>query len=218
MATIILIGGGEHARVVLDAIRAGGEHAVSGIVDNGRAAGETVDGVPVVGTDADLPRVRAGGTSAAVVAIGSVGDPTARVRAAAAARTAGLGLATIVHPRAIVSDRATLGEGVFVGAGAVIGTGATIGCCAIVNTGAIVDHDCRIGEFAHVAPGAVMSGRVTVGDRSHVGTGASIMQGVTIGPDSIVGVGSTVVGDVPAGVMAYGNPCTVVRDSGAGAP
>jgi acetyltransferase-like isoleucine patch superfamily enzyme len=34
---------------------------------------------------------------------------------------------------------------------------------------------------------------------------------VTIGADSTIGAGSVVVRDVPAGVVAAGNPCRVIR-------
>ena len=38
-----------------------------------------------------------------------------------------------------------------------------------------------------------------------------IVQGVTIGDDSIIGAGSVVTKDIPAGVIAAGNPCRVIR-------
>ncbi len=214
MASIVLIGGGGHARVVIDAVRARGEHSVQAIVDVAARVGESVDGVPIVGTVDDLARLRGEGAFGCVIAVGSVGDPSARIREAARARQEGLALLTVVHPAASVSTSATLGEGVFVGAGAVVGAGALLGECAIINSAAVVDHDCSVGAFAHIAPGAALSGGVTVGDRAHVGTGASVMQGVRIGADSVVGVGSAVVRDVPDGATAFGNPCRVRSESG----
>jgi len=41
--------------------------------------------------------------------------------------------------------------------------------------------------------------------------GANIVDGIQIGADTIIGAGSLVTKDVPAGVIAYGNPCRVVR-------
>ena len=38
-----------------------------------------------------------------------------------------------------------------------------------------------------------------------------ILQGVTIGENSIIGAGSVVTHDIPAGVIAAGNPCRVIR-------
>ena len=213
MARILIIGAGGHARVVIDAIRAAGEHEIAGLV-TADGCGEPVYGVPVVAADADLGRLRSE-VDACIIAVGSVGGVTARLRAAQAAQDAGVPLVTIVHPAASVSAVATLTDGAFVGAGAVVGPGASVGECAIVNSGAVVDHDCNIGAFVHVAPGAALSGTVSVGDRSHIGTGASVMQGIRIGADTVIGVGAVVVDDVPGCVVAYGNPCRVAHQRGA---
>lgn len=38
-----------------------------------------------------------------------------------------------------------------------------------------------------------------------------VMPGVTIGAGSVIGGGSVVISDIPAGVLAAGNPCRVIR-------
>ena len=40
------------------------------------------------------------------------------------------------------------------------------------------------------------------------------MPGITIGDNTVVGAGSVVVHDLPANVVAVGNPCRVVREIG----
>lgn len=52
---------------------------------------------------------------------------------------------------------------------------------------------------------------VTIGDRVWLGGDVKILAGVTIGDGAIVGTGSVVTKDIPAGVVALGNPCRVVR-------
>ncbi|MDE7062278.1 MAG: hypothetical protein K2O73_03420, partial [Lachnospiraceae bacterium] len=42
--------------------------------------------------------------------------------------------------------------------------------------------------------------------------GAIIMPGVTIGDNTVIGAGSVVTKDIPANVVAVGNPCRVMRD------
>lgn len=52
---------------------------------------------------------------------------------------------------------------------------------------------------------------VTIGDDVWIGGGAIICPGVTIGARTVIGAGAVVVRDVPADVLAVGNPCRVVR-------
>lgn len=53
---------------------------------------------------------------------------------------------------------------------------------------------------------------VTIGSDVWVGGGAIICPGVTIGDRAIIGAGSVVTKDIPAGVVAVGNPCRLVRE------
>ena len=211
MEDIVVIGAGGHAKVVMDAIALGDSYRTVAVCAMAEEVGGVLLGVPIVGTDEDLSRIRAEGTAAAAIGIGSIGDTAARTAAVQAARRAGLKLPAIVHPRATVSPHAELGEGVFVAAGAVVGPGARIGPYAIVNTGVIIDHDCVIGEYVHISPNAALSGGVQVGDRTHIGTGASVIQYLSIGSDVLVGAGAVVVEDIPDEVVVVGNPARIVR-------
>jgi maltose O-acetyltransferase len=55
---------------------------------------------------------------------------------------------------------------------------------------------------------------ITIGDNVWLGGGAIVCPGVTIGDDTVVGAGSIVTRDLPAGVVAYGNPARVAREIG----
>jgi len=52
---------------------------------------------------------------------------------------------------------------------------------------------------------------VTVSDGVWLAAGALVCPGVTIGENTVVGAGAVVTRDLPAGVVAYGNPARVVR-------
>ncbi|MEL7531944.1 MAG: sugar O-acetyltransferase [Bacteroidota bacterium] len=53
---------------------------------------------------------------------------------------------------------------------------------------------------------------ITIKDNVWIGGGAIINPGVTIGENTVIGSGSVVTKDIPANVVAVGNPCTVIRE------
>ena len=53
---------------------------------------------------------------------------------------------------------------------------------------------------------------VTIGNNVWIGGNVTIVPGVTIGDNSVIGAGSVVTKDIPANVVAMGNPCRVVRE------
>ena len=199
----IVLGGGGHARVVVDALRTLGM-PILGFTDPA-GEGRTVEGVDCLGDDRVLDRY----PPDVVVLANGLGSVTATTHRAALfdrVRARSYRVPSFAHPGALVADSAVLAEGAQVMAGAVIQPGCRIGENAIVNTRAAVDHDCTIEPHVHVAPGATISGGVSVGRGSHVGTGASVIQGVRIGAGSVVGAGAVVVRDVPDGVTVMGVP------------
>ncbi len=103
-----------------------------------------------------------------------------------------------LHDRACLGDRAnaySLGE-------IEIAPRAVVAQEAYLSTGT---HD-----FSRpMMPLAV--GKITIGEDAFVGARAFVMPGVTIGARAIVGAGSVVTRDVPADVIAAGNPCRVLR-------
>ena len=53
---------------------------------------------------------------------------------------------------------------------------------------------------------------VRIGKNCWIGAGALILPGVTIGDNTVIGAGSVVTKDIPANVVAVGNPCRVMRE------
>ena len=55
---------------------------------------------------------------------------------------------------------------------------------------------------------------VHIGRNCWLGAGMIVLPGVTIGDNSVIGAGSIVTKDIPANVIAVGNPCRVLREIG----
>lgn len=53
---------------------------------------------------------------------------------------------------------------------------------------------------------------VHIGKNCWLGAGVIVLPGVTIGDNTVIGAGSVVTKDIPANVVAVGNPCKVLRE------
>jgi UDP-perosamine 4-acetyltransferase len=206
-AGVVIIGGGGHAKVVIESLRASG-HAVAAIVDADPTPREVL-GVPVVGDDLKLPALKEQGLSQLFVAIG---DNRLREKLGRKAQSLGFVLVNAIHPSAVISPSAKLGQGVAVMAGVAINADTDVGDLAIINTGAVVDHDGRLGVACHLGPACALAGGVNIGDRAFLGVGARAIPGVTIGADTTVGAGGVVVRDLPEAVLAIGVPAKIKGD------
>jgi maltose O-acetyltransferase len=52
---------------------------------------------------------------------------------------------------------------------------------------------------------------ISIGKRVWIGGSTVVLPGITIGDNSTIGAGSVVTHDIPAGVVAAGNPCRIIR-------
>lgn len=208
---ILLIGGGGHCKSVLDSLLELNEYAEIGIVDKKENIGNLVMGVPVVGCDDDLHFLFRNGYKYGFVTIGSIGNPSLRIKLLNILSNIGYEIPVIIDASAEVSKHVKIEQGVFIGKLSIVNTGSHIQKGAIINSGSIIEHDCQIGSFSHIAPGVVLGGGVIIGESSHVGTNTAIKQQVHIGSNSIIGIGSVVLQDIDNSTMAFGNPCREVK-------
>jgi sugar O-acyltransferase (sialic acid O-acetyltransferase NeuD family) len=196
---IIVHGGGEHARVVLDCLLAQGKQ-VLGLFDP-KYAGTTLMGVPQWGeySAEKFPEANA------IVAIGNNA-----LRKKVVAKTIH-SFTRAIHPSAIVSTFSNVGIGSMVLHGVIIQAQTSVGNHVILNTGARVDHDCNIGDYVHLAPGSILCGTVNIGEGALIGAGAIVLPGITVGDWAVVGAGAVVTRNVPDGVVVVGNPAKILK-------
>lgn len=208
----VVLGGGGHARVIVDCLLTSGSASLAAVLDaNVSLWGKTVLGVPILGGDERLMELKRQGVTHFVVGVGSVGDNRARARLYELGLQQGLEPLTVRHPSAVCSTWAGLGAGSVVFPGSVVNAGAKLGNNVIVNSGAVVEHDCQIGDHVHIASRACLCSTVCVGDYAHIGAGATVRQCLSIGAGAVVGAGAVIVERVAPWTVVVGVPARVLK-------
>ncbi|MGB2631201.1 MAG: serine acetyltransferase, partial [Candidatus Omnitrophota bacterium] len=114
---IVLLGGGGHCKVVIDAIISGGKYDIVGIIDPNIRPGEEVLGVQVLGNEDMLQGLAEKGVKCAFISVGSVGDCSTRKKIYEKIKD-DFSIPSIIHPRAVIGREVKIGEGTFIAASA----------------------------------------------------------------------------------------------------
>lgn len=136
----------------------------------------------------------------------SIGNHEHRRRIQEKIENAGGRVATLFHPKAIISETTTLGTGTVVMPGAVINADVQIGKGVIVNTSSSVDHDCEIGDWSHIAVGAHICGMVGIGNECWIGAGTIVSNNISICNNCVTGAGAVVVKNIDVPGIYVGIP------------
>jgi len=210
MDGIIVIGGGGHAKVVINILRKLNRYHILGYSDpkdNGPVAR-----VPYLGSDSELAALAAGPEKlSAVLAVGQVGLGEQRFELWIRLQSIHLSFPPIISPDAIVNEGVSSAEGAVVMDGVVVNDGATLGRGVIVNTNSTIEHDVELADWVHVAPGVTISGGASVGRFSMIGAGATVIEGVKIADHCMVGAGATVVHDLTERGVYVGCPARRIK-------
>ena len=143
-------------------------------------------------------------------------------------RNSKIGKDTQIYPPTNIYD-AGIGKNCIIGAFVEIG-GAEIGNNCKIHSFSFICKYVTIEDDVFIAQGVIFtnskypqipsqwqkeidnSNVVTVVKKGAlIGANSTILPGVTIGEHAMIGVGSVVTKDIPANVIAYGNPCEVIR-------
>jgi acetyltransferase-like isoleucine patch superfamily enzyme len=74
----------------------------------------------------------------------------------------------------------------------------------------ITDFDWHAIDPATRHTGEPKSKPIVIGNNVFLGYSAIVLKGVTIGDNSVIGANSVVTSNIPADVIAAGNPCKVI--------
>jgi len=109
----------------------------------------------------------------------------------------------------------TIGDNVWIGTKCVIMNGTVrdthIGKGVKVAQYCNVGHDSIIEDGVNISAGVLMGGFSKIGKNADIAIGVTIRNRVSVGRLSLIGQGSNVVKNIPDNVVAYGNPCRVIK-------
>lgn len=202
---IVVIGGGEHAKVIINVIKKLDEYEILGytdIINKGLVLGKKY-----LGNDEVLNNIiKKHKNCKAVIGVGLIKVSNVRNRIYEMVKNIGFDLPTITSKNAIIYEDVTIGEGTVVLDNTIINTGSTIGKCVILYSSAIVEHDCTVGDFVTFATGSILAAGSKIGDNSILSVGAIVISHKSICNNCFIGAGSVAISDILIEGTYYGVP------------
>lgn len=205
---ILLLGGGGHCKSVLDTLYKTSLYDEIGVIDIPQEIYGKILDTKIIGSDNDLQSLYEQGYQNAFITVGSIGNPSLRIKLYHQLKKIGFHIPNIIDPSAVVSPYITIGNGNFIGKNAIVNADAIIENGTIINTSSIVEHDCKVGSFVHLSPNSLICGNVAVGENVHIGASATVIQNVKITDNVIIGAGSVVVESISEEGIYYGVPAS----------
>lgn len=160
MGKLLILGAGQHGRVVRELAEIGGQFEQIDFLDDKSAL--------AIGMLNDYMKYKEEYQSAHV----AFGNAKLRREWTKKLIEAGFELPWIAHPTAFISKSATVGAAVVVGPYVVINTESVVGCGTILSAGAKVDHNVSIGKYCHIDCGAIVECNAVVPDTVKVDAGS----------------------------------------------
>lgn len=118
---------------------------------------------------------------------------------------------TVIDRSSVICSSAQVGFGCFIEQNVSVSSQSVIGFGVSIKRNASIGHHSMIGDFVDINPGVTIPGKVIIGNNCTIGVGAVLLDDINIGENSFIGAGSVVTRDIPSGVIAFGNPCKVIR-------
>jgi acetyltransferase-like isoleucine patch superfamily enzyme len=125
----------------------------------------------------------------------------------------------------VIREACTIGDDVSVWSNSVIDYGCRIGNRVKIHCNCYVAQYTELDDDVFLAPGVTIANDLYPGDRrsaqlmagpkigagAQIGVNVTILPFVRIGAGALIGAGSVVTRDIPAVVVAFGNPATARR-------
>jgi sugar O-acyltransferase (sialic acid O-acetyltransferase NeuD family) len=112
-----------------------------------------------------------------------------------------------------ISATSELGFGCMIDSKVSVAAHTKIGNFVSINRHVSIGHHTIIEDYVSINPGCNIAGNVKIGKGTTIGMGTNVLNNIEIGKNTIIGAGSNVTKNVPDNVIAYGNPCKIVKNN-----
>ncbi len=119
---------------------------------------------------------------------------------------------SLIDPRAVISSNAILGRGISIEPNVTVAPYGILGFSTTIARNASLGHHSIMGSYSSLNPGVQVAGHCIIGEGTTIGIGAVVFDHIKIGDNCLIGGGSVVTKDIPDNVIAFGNPCRIVKE------
>ncbi len=203
---IIIIGGGGHAKSLIDLINSTRSYKIVGIVDPNIKIGTKILDIKVLGTDNKLNYFRKMGIKFLALGLGSEGNNQKRFRLWKKFVDKGFRFPKLIHKKSIISKHSLIHDGVQVFANSVINAGSVIRDISVINTHSVVEHDCKIGLNVFTGIGVKICGRTKIDNNVFLGANSCILPKIKIEKNALIAAGALVNKDIKKNLKVKGVP------------
>ena len=210
---LIIIGGTGHGSVIEACIKDNRKHGfieweLKGFCND---YDTEVDGYPVLGKLADIPRLinegywfiygihLIGRNYKTTVLYNNLTLPKER-------------LATVIHHTAFVDDTVVIEPGCLIMYNAYIAPRTHIGESVMIKANTNIGHDVKIGDISHIAMGSIVVSCVNIGRCADVAVNAVVLANTNIGDYAMLGASGLTKHDIPEGEIWVGNPAKYLKN------
>lgn len=168
---LLILGAGGYGLAVAEAAELTGEWEEIVFADDRWPEIQQVGAYKIISNIANLQQL----TSSNLRAIVAVGNNSLRQKWQILLCELRIILASIIHPRAVISPTAQIGQGVSIMAGCVVSSKTVINDGVILNIGTLLDHDTIIEAFSHLSVGVKVTSGKRIAQHSFLEVGTCIL-------------------------------------------
>lgn len=192
---LVLVGGGGHCKSCIDVIEQTGLYNIIGILDKQEKVGMKVLRYYIIGTDQKIKSLAEEGHEF-LVTTGQIRNSHFRQALYKTLSQYGAKVATVISPRAYVSNYSEVKMGTIIMHDALINAGVLIGENCIINTKALIEHDAIIGDHCHISTAAIINGGVEINQGTFFGSNATSKEYVNTSEEDFIKAGSLFLGRI----------------------